>query len=364
MAEQWYYAKGGQRSGPSTEAQLQQLAACGQLQPTDLVWKKGMAEVTQASQIFPPPPPVPTQTAQIGSKAKEIEQWYYAQQGQRKGPVSKEQIRKLMSSGQLQASDLVWRKGMAQWTQTSRVFPPPPPDPNGPPPVPTQAAQIGSKAKEVNAQPGIPNSMTARSRDLTPYIVSQYQEKPIFIRLGLVFGVSGCVVLLVVLPILWYSGDRERREAVEAAEKTGRMAQMGMNKNTDITDRIAKTPSMQGTPNAQRKTVGSTEQPIATPSTDDLPEQVLKQSPWPDLPLAKLASQSFQFPLQDMTDGRSNIQFSPKGILFLITTEPGVRLWQRLTGEEKLRSLRLQLLLPASPFSPDERILPALTANY
>ena len=43
MAEQWYYAKGGQQLGPVNAEGLKQLAAAGQLQPSDLVWREGMA---------------------------------------------------------------------------------------------------------------------------------------------------------------------------------------------------------------------------------------------------------------------------------------------------------------------------------
>ena len=44
MAEQWYYSKQGQRTGPVSEEQLKQLASSGQVQPTDLVWKQGMPQ--------------------------------------------------------------------------------------------------------------------------------------------------------------------------------------------------------------------------------------------------------------------------------------------------------------------------------
>jgi len=64
------------------------------------------------------------------------EQWYFAQQGQRKGPTSEEQIRQLLSSGDIEPTDLVWKQGMTQWTQASQVFSPLPPDLNGPSPVP------------------------------------------------------------------------------------------------------------------------------------------------------------------------------------------------------------------------------------
>jgi hypothetical protein len=64
------------------------------------------------------------------------DQWYYSQQGQRVGPVSEEQISHLVSSGQIQPTDLIWKQGMAQWSQASQIFPPPPSDPNAPPPIP------------------------------------------------------------------------------------------------------------------------------------------------------------------------------------------------------------------------------------
>jgi len=57
----WHYTKGGERHGPITEPQLHQLAASGQLQPTDLVWQDGMAQWQQAGSvqaIFPPQPRV------------------------------------------------------------------------------------------------------------------------------------------------------------------------------------------------------------------------------------------------------------------------------------------------------------------
>jgi hypothetical protein len=41
MAEEWYYAREGEEFGPVSAVRLKQLAASGQLQPTDLIWKIG-----------------------------------------------------------------------------------------------------------------------------------------------------------------------------------------------------------------------------------------------------------------------------------------------------------------------------------
>jgi len=65
MADQWYYAHQGQQSGPVSTEQLKQLAASGQIQPSDLVWKQGMAAWAAASTVegvlsasgSPAPPP-------------------------------------------------------------------------------------------------------------------------------------------------------------------------------------------------------------------------------------------------------------------------------------------------------------------
>jgi hypothetical protein len=60
MANQWYYSRAGKKEGPVSSQQLKQLAECGDLRPTDHVWKEGMAQWTPASRIkglFPPPGP-------------------------------------------------------------------------------------------------------------------------------------------------------------------------------------------------------------------------------------------------------------------------------------------------------------------
>ena len=69
---QWHYSKSGQQQGPVSSEQLKQLAASGQLQPSDLVWKEGMgqwAEARRMKGLFPDaptadshvPPPMPSE---------------------------------------------------------------------------------------------------------------------------------------------------------------------------------------------------------------------------------------------------------------------------------------------------------------
>ncbi len=44
-----------------------------------------------------------------------MSQWFYAQNNERKGPISENDLHYLVSTGQLNSSDPVWKKGMADW---------------------------------------------------------------------------------------------------------------------------------------------------------------------------------------------------------------------------------------------------------
>jgi hypothetical protein len=64
--------------------------------------------------------------------------WYYASQGQQRGPISEEQLQAMVRDGSLTREDLVWREGMPAWQAAGEVagldfplrpayLPPPPP---------------------------------------------------------------------------------------------------------------------------------------------------------------------------------------------------------------------------------------------
>ena len=55
MAE-WYYAQGNVPKGPVSAAEIKRLATAGDLAPSDLVWKEGMtdwSEASSAKELFP-----------------------------------------------------------------------------------------------------------------------------------------------------------------------------------------------------------------------------------------------------------------------------------------------------------------------
>src|SRR5688572_22826769 len=53
MAQQhdWFYASGGVQMGPVDTEGLKRLADAGELKPTDLVWRDGLADWTAASKL-------------------------------------------------------------------------------------------------------------------------------------------------------------------------------------------------------------------------------------------------------------------------------------------------------------------------
>ena len=68
MATDWYYSRNAQQLGPVSSSKLKDLAATGELQPTDLIWRDGMSKWMPANTIkglFPEsvPPPIPPQRA-------------------------------------------------------------------------------------------------------------------------------------------------------------------------------------------------------------------------------------------------------------------------------------------------------------
>jgi hypothetical protein len=47
--------------------------------------------------------------------------WYYAQNGQQKGPISGDALKQLAVDGQLKPIDLVWKQGMEGWVPAARI---------------------------------------------------------------------------------------------------------------------------------------------------------------------------------------------------------------------------------------------------
>ena len=49
------------------------------------------------------------------------QEWFYSFGNQKKGPVTAEELKTLVTTGQLQATDLVWMEGMKEWVEARKV---------------------------------------------------------------------------------------------------------------------------------------------------------------------------------------------------------------------------------------------------
>lgn len=137
----WFVTRDGvKKAGPFSGSQLQRLVATGQLLPTDRLWKKGLPKWVLANEINGLFPNAVRQPHPPASRPEEAATWYYTRNKQRLGPVSADALKQLVVKGGLQPADLVWKKGMKEWTAAQEVawlrdaFPD-----TGPPPLPNQA---------------------------------------------------------------------------------------------------------------------------------------------------------------------------------------------------------------------------------
>jgi TM2 domain-containing membrane protein YozV len=76
--------------------------------------------------------------------------WYYARNGQHQGPLSEEQLRQMVASGQVVATDVVWKTGMQAWVPAHQAFPPG--LPAGAPPPPPAVSSPPAHSQPVYAQ--------------------------------------------------------------------------------------------------------------------------------------------------------------------------------------------------------------------
>src|SRR5436190_7368165 len=49
------------------------------------------------------------------------QEWYYSVGGDRQGPVTAAELKKLAEAGTLKATDLVWKDGMPDWVQAKSI---------------------------------------------------------------------------------------------------------------------------------------------------------------------------------------------------------------------------------------------------
>jgi len=52
---------------------------------------------------------------------QDTNKWFYAEKGERRGPVDAEKLKEAVREGRLAGSDLVWREGLDDWLQVAAV---------------------------------------------------------------------------------------------------------------------------------------------------------------------------------------------------------------------------------------------------
>ena len=152
--------------------------------------------------------------------------WYYANSGERQGPVSDEEFAQLVANGRVRDDTLVWKQGMSDWRRYSEVAPAlgiPPALPGASP------APIGSMppSPSTSTVPGTPTFAPYRAGDAAALTGRQYAG--FWLRFvaalidGIILGVVGQIVGSLVQAMVFpdslkrLAQMRENPEAVDPA---------------------------------------------------------------------------------------------------------------------------------------------------
>lgn len=129
--------------------------------------------------------------------------WFYALNGQQKGPVSEQEIVQLASTGVINASTLIWRDGLPDWQPVSVALP------AALSTAPLNAPQIGGIAVPA-AQKDL--YVQQLREGVNPALPGAMEYAGFWIRFGakfidgLIFGFGLLVVMAILGAILHFSG--------------------------------------------------------------------------------------------------------------------------------------------------------------
>lgn len=212
-------------------------------------------------------------------------EWYYLASGEERGPVTGERLRQLAQSGDLAATDLVWRDGMPQWLPASRLGlvrkePVPPPLP---PPVPA-ARRTNTGRREKATRSGLSSHRNQRVRK---------HARPTSHVLQVVgICVGGTSILLCGIWI-GYARHTNTANSTHASKRAAANRAERQSANTATLSRpMTAVPSRNASPSRSKppdkrgtnpETVPGSSQPDASPAApnghDDLPVRPRKRLP-------------------------------------------------------------------------------------
>ena len=138
---EWFYAKNDEKKGPVSGSQLRSMVVSGEVAGDDLVWCEGMGDWIPAREVrdfdtpdlgaanpaeASPPSPSPATVVTPVTRPESVsprlsEEWFYAKNNEKKGPVSRSHLKSMVVSGEVAGVDLVWREGMKGWIPASEV---------------------------------------------------------------------------------------------------------------------------------------------------------------------------------------------------------------------------------------------------
>ena len=118
-------------------------------------------------------------------------EWYYAKKKEQRGPVTGSTLRSMVISGEVAGTDLVWRKGMRDWTPAAEV-----------------------RDFESNSGAEVESSATSETPSQAPSRVVQpldytdpgqfFPDPPVSVRakVSLVCGIVGVMGCMMIVPVL------------------------------------------------------------------------------------------------------------------------------------------------------------------
>jgi hypothetical protein len=107
----WYYVADGQRRGPVTKEEVDQLLLNEMIRADTLICKLG----TEAWQ------PVADVQDFESTQASMPPRWWYASDGEPEGPVRDRDLYLLLTAGTLTPDSLVWKGRMPAWQEAGQV---------------------------------------------------------------------------------------------------------------------------------------------------------------------------------------------------------------------------------------------------
>jgi len=215
---QYFVRRRGRIMGPFDVTQLERMLRRGNVSRGDACSadRRNWTRLEDLEELFPkeivpvevdPVDPVPIEgggTDPDDGDEPVTGEWYYHYQGNEQGPVSEDEIKRLIAEGMLSATDSGWKEGMSDWQPLGNLFPMPQGMPPAAPPTgPTTGIPTGGIHITVGApiEQSAPTSGPQHTHSTSPpsgeagagLILCGYVFAFLFPLVGLILGIVTCV---------------------------------------------------------------------------------------------------------------------------------------------------------------------------